>query len=99
MMTTEKTLAPDVLKATLAELPGWSIVDHKLHREFKFKDFIQAFGFMTQVALLAQAMAHHPNWSNAYNRVSIDLVTHDANNTVTELDIRLAKQINALSID
>jgi len=96
-MSTPKTLTPEALKTKLADLPGWSVVDDKLQREFKFKDFIQAFGFMTQVALLAQAMDHHPDWSNVYNRVHIDLMTHDADNTITELDIKLAQQINALT--
>ena len=68
----------------------------KLHAEFKFKDFIEAFGFMTQVAILAQVMDHHPEWSNVYNRVTINLVTHDADNSISPLDIELAGKIDKL---
>ncbi|MEM7078097.1 MAG: 4a-hydroxytetrahydrobiopterin dehydratase [Pseudomonadota bacterium] len=74
----------------------WQHADDALHRTFTFDNFVQAFGFMTQVALLAEAMDHHPEWSNVYNRVDIRLTSHDASNTVTERDINLAKQINGL---
>ncbi len=75
---------------------GWRVRDGKLHRTFQFTDFVAAFGFMTQVAILANTMNHHPDWSNRYNRVTIDLVTHDAGNTITAADFVLAEQINAL---
>ena len=61
----------------LAELSGWELKDGKLHREFRFPDFVTAFGFMTSVALRAESMNHHPEWFNVYNRVTIDLQTHD----------------------
>ena len=79
---------------------GWSLIEQegssKLVREFQFGDFLGAFGFMTQVAMLAEVRDHHPNWSNVYNRVVIELCTHDADNTVTDKDIDLATAINRL---
>ncbi|CAN5181070.1 4a-hydroxytetrahydrobiopterin dehydratase [soil metagenome] len=74
----------------------WTEADNKLHRTFKFKDFSQAFAFMTRVALLAEQQNHHPNWSNTYNEVDIYLTTHDAGNTVTDKDHKLAKAIDGL---
>jgi 4a-hydroxytetrahydrobiopterin dehydratase len=74
----------------------WKEENNSLKKAFKFKDFKEAFGFMTQVALIAEKMDHHPNWSNVYNTVSIELSTHDAGNKVTELDRKLAKAIDAL---
>ncbi len=79
------------------EVPsGWRHDDDKLMRTFTFADFVQAWGFMNQVALLAEKMDHHPNWSNVYGTVEIALTTHDADNTVTDRDLRLAEAINAL---
>jgi 4a-hydroxytetrahydrobiopterin dehydratase len=79
----------------LAELQGWRAVDGRdaIAKSFKFKDFNQAFGFMTRVALMAEKMDHHPEWSNVYNKVEITLSSHDAGG-VTERDIRLAKFID-----
>ena len=77
------------------QLPGWSLVDGKLHRELVFSDFNAAFGFMTRVALIAEAMGHHPEWCNVWNRVVIDLTTHDTGG-LSNLDQRLAQRINAL---
>jgi len=74
----------------------WVEKDNKLSRTFQFKDFIEAFGFMTKVAIIAEKMDHHPNWSNVYNQVTIELSTHDAGNKVTENDHNLAKAIDAL---
>lgn len=81
----------------LAGLAGWSL-DAKadaISRDFKFKDFSEAFGFMTRVALLAQAADHHPEWSNVYNKVSITLTTHDAGG-LTSKDVKLAGEIDKL---
>jgi 4a-hydroxytetrahydrobiopterin dehydratase len=80
----------------LRALPGWSIKDGKLHRTFTFRDFRQAFTFMTEVAREAEAMDHHPDWCNVYNRVIVDLVTHDAQG-LTELDFELAARMQALA--
>lgn len=74
----------------------WKEENNSLQRTFKFKDFQEAFAFMTRVALIAEKMDHHPNWSNVYNTVTIELSTHDAGNKVTDLDRKLAKAIDAL---
>ncbi len=74
----------------------WQEQDNKLSRSFEFKDFSEAWAFMNRVALLAEKMDHHPNWSNVYNKVNIELTTHDAGNTVTERDRKLAKAIDKL---
>lgn len=74
----------------------WKEEDNRLTKTFKFTDFKQAFGFMTQVALIAEKMDHHPNWSNVYNTVSIELTTHDAGNVITEKDRKLANAIDKL---
>ena len=83
------------IQAGLTARPGWTLVAGKLHREYKFKDFVQAFGFMSSVALLAERANHHPEWSNVYNRVDIELTTHDANG-LTDRDFSLAAKIDAL---
>ena len=88
-------LTPDALREALAELDDWSLVDGKLHREFRFPDFVSAFGFMTSAALVAESMNHHPEWSNVYDRVSIDLSTHDAGG-ISGLDFELAAKVNRL---
>jgi 4a-hydroxytetrahydrobiopterin dehydratase len=74
----------------------WTIENEHLRRAFVFEDFAQAFGFMTKVALLAEAMDHHPNWENVFNRVSIALTTHDLGR-LSSLDFELAHKINAVS--
>lgn len=74
----------------------WKEENNKLTREFQFKDFVEAWGFMNRVALLAEKQNHHPEWSNVYNRVSISLSTHDAGDVVTQKDHQLAKAIDQL---
>jgi 4a-hydroxytetrahydrobiopterin dehydratase len=74
----------------------WKEEDNKLKRDFEFKNFNEAFGFMTRVALIAEKMDHHPWWSNVYNKVSIELNTHDAGYTVTDRDRKLAAAIDKL---
>ena len=74
----------------------WIEKDNKLKAEFQFDDFVAAFAFMTKVAIVAEKMNHHPFWSNVYNKVSIELSTHDAGNIVTEKDHQLAKEIDKL---
>ena len=81
------------LQDVMAELPGWTVREEKLYRQFKFKDFVSAFGFMSQVAILAEKMDHHPEWFNVYNRVDIELTTHDLGG-ISMRDITLAKQID-----
>ncbi|MEM7765251.1 MAG: 4a-hydroxytetrahydrobiopterin dehydratase [Pseudomonadota bacterium] len=84
------------LDAALKTLDGWTITDDKLTRKFEFADFNEAFGFMTRVALVADAMNHHPEWFNVYNRVEVALTTHDAGG-LTELDTTLAGKMNAFA--
>ena len=84
------------LNEYLEDLNGWSIVNEKLSKTFKFSNFIQAFGFMTQVAITSEAMDHHPEWSNVYNRVEINLVTHSEGG-ITKLDIELAMKVDSIS--
>lgn len=74
----------------------WQEQDNTLSRSFEFKNFSEAWAFMNRVALLAEKMDHHPNWSNVYNKVTITLTTHDAGNTVTDKDRKLAKAIDSL---
>ncbi len=74
----------------------WEEKDNKLVRTFRFADFTEAFGFMTKVAIEAEKMNHHPNWSNVYNQVTIELTTHDAGNVVTDNDRALAAKIDSL---
>jgi len=74
----------------------WEEKDNALYRKFEFKDFSEAFAFMTRVALAAEKMEHHPNWTNVYNKVEISLNTHDAGDIVTDKDRELAKKIDAL---
>lgn len=89
-------LDDDTLAAALRSLPHWRLGAGKLRRELRFRDFGEAFGFMTRVALVAERMDHHPDWSNAWNRVVVELVTHDAGG-ITELDLALARAIDALA--
>lgn len=81
------------IQAGLKELPGWTLKEEKLHRELKFKNFVQAWGFMTQVAMLAEQMDHHPEWSNVYNRVEISLTTHEADG-ISQRDFDLAAKVD-----
>ncbi|NJN28968.1 MAG: pterin-4-alpha-carbinolamine dehydratase [Cyclobacteriaceae bacterium] len=74
----------------------WIEENNRLKKTFKFKDFTEAFGFMTKVALIAEKADHHPFWTNVYNTVSFELSTHDAGNTVTDKDRKLAKAIDQL---
>lgn len=89
-------LSADHVTARLRELPGWAIKGGKLHREFIFSDFVAAFGFMTEVAQSAEALEHHPEWFNVWNRVTVDLNTHDAGG-LTELDFTLAARMSELA--
>ena len=83
--------------STLLEgLSDWTVENGKLHKEFQFDSFVGAFGFMARVALIAESMNHHPEWFNVYNRVTVDLATHDAGG-ISALDFELAKKIDALS--
>src|SRR5262245_58909208 len=89
-------LADGEIARRLEGLPGWTLREGKLHREFSFPDFVQAFAFMSGAALRAEAMGHHPEWYNVYNRVVVDLMTHDAQG-ITALDFELAQHMQALA--
>ena len=77
----------------LAQHPTWAVVNGKLHKEIAFQGFAQAFGFMAKVAIVAERIGHHPEWCNVYNRVAIDLVTHEAGG-ITRRDFELAEFID-----
>ncbi len=83
------------IAALPADLPQWTLREGKLHRELRFADFSAAFGFMARVALAAEAMGHHPEWCNVWNRVTINLTTHDTGG-LSNLDVELARRIDAL---
>lgn len=89
-------LDPADVAAALTDLEDWDERDGKLHAEFRFADFAEAFGFMASVATEAAQMDHHPEWSNVYSRVTVDLVTHDAGG-ITELDVALARRMSQLA--
>ena len=88
-------LSPEEVTEELKNLPGWSVVNEKLHREIEFESFNQAFGFMTRAAMEIEKMNHHPEWFNVYNRLVIDLMTHDVGG-ITKNDINLARILNSL---
>jgi len=88
-------LSPQEIQNELQNLPGWSVVEGKLHKDFEFADFNQAFGFMTRASMEIEKMNHHPEWFNVYNRLVIDLMTHDAGG-ITSNDINLARILNSL---
>lgn len=93
MSTSKEPLSSDELEAALGQLTSWTLEAGKLHRQLKFRDFVDAFGFMSKVAILAESMNHHPEWSNVYNTVTIDLSTHEVGG-ISGLDTELAKRID-----
>jgi 4a-hydroxytetrahydrobiopterin dehydratase len=89
-------LSDQQVRYALEGLPGWSVVNGKLHREFKFRDFSYAFGFMATAATAIEKRDHHPEWFNVYNRVTVDLTTHDAGG-ITSKDTELASLLNEIA--
>ena len=89
-------LSSSDIAGRLPALPGWTLEAGKLHKSFTFKDFVDAWRFMSAVALVAEAMGHHPEWSNVWNRVVVDLSTHDAGG-LTTLDFDLAARMEVLA--
>ncbi len=89
-------LTDSEIEDALTGLDGWTLENGKLNRDFKFANFIEAFGFMTSVAIEAEKMNHHPEWCNVYSKVSVRLVTHSAGG-ITSLDVELARKMNALA--
>lgn len=94
-MTPINKLSQDTIEEKLTGLEGWELKEGKLFRQVRFDNFVEAFGFMSRVALLAEAANHHPEWSNVYNRVDIYLTTHDAGG-ITDRDFKLATGIDKL---
>ena len=94
-MTIPEATAQEI-GAAIDELGSWTVENGKLHREYRFRDFVQAFGFMAQVALLAERAAHHPEWFNVYNRVVVDLTTHEAQG-ITYKDLELAREMEQIA--
>ncbi len=91
-----KKLTQTEIEEAVAKLPGWSVEKGKLHREFRFGDFVHAFGFMATAAMEIEKRGHHPEWTNVYDRVTVDLTTHDAGG-ITAKDLDLAEVLNAVA--
>ena len=91
-----KKLSQQEVDAALQELPGWSLEDGMLHKTFEFKNFSEAFAWMTRVAIEAEKLDHHPDWCNAWNKVHVHLVTHAADG-LTHFDVDLAQKMEALA--
>ncbi len=96
-MAHQETLSQSMLAEALTGLPGWAIESGKLHKVFRFGSFVEAFAFMAGVALIAESMNHHPEWSNVYGTVTIDLVSHDAGG-ITKRDLQFAQRIESSGI-
>ena len=90
-------LSQEEISAAVSELPGWEMVAGKLHKTYKFPSFARAMGWMMSVAIHADKMDHHPEWCNVYNRVTVDLATHDLGNVVSNLDIDLAHKMEMMA--
>jgi len=95
-MADRRKLNEEEIRERLRTLPGWSSMGGKLHREFQFRDFAEAFSFMTGGALIAERMNHHPEWFNVYNRLVVDLSTHSVGG-ISELDFTFAAELNGLA--
>jgi 4a-hydroxytetrahydrobiopterin dehydratase len=91
-----KKLTDAQLASEVKNLPGWTVKRGKLHREYKFPDFPHAFGFMATAAPTIEKMNHHPEWSNVYNRVTVDLTTHDTGG-ITQKDLDLATLLDGIA--
>ena len=88
-------LSNSEIESEVTKLPGWKLLNGKLNKSFEFEDFVEAFGFMTRVAMQAEKMNHHPEWFNVYNKVKIDLITHDVNG-ISNYDVKLASAVNKI---
>jgi len=91
-----KRLTDAEIAEHMLALPGWELGTDRIRREFRFKDFVEAFGWMTSVAIVAETMNHHPEWRNVWATVEVELSTHDAGG-LTELDMKLAAKMDELS--
>lgn len=95
-MAKRALLREEEIQESLKRLSGWKVVRGKLQKEFQFDSFVHAFGFMSSVAITAEAMNHHPEWFNVYNKVRVDLVTHDLGG-ISTFDVALAEKMNQLA--
>ena len=89
-------LSDEQIQTALQDLEGWSVVDGKLHKEFQFSDFNEAFGFMARASMHIEKMNHHPEWFNVYNKVQVTLTTHDVGG-LSALDVKLARKMDGLA--
>lgn len=94
---TRRKLNQVEIESALAGLPGWRLQEGKLYKSFKFDSFARAIGWMMSVAIFADKMDHHPEWANVYNRVTVNLVTHDLDNAVSSWDVELAQKMEELA--
>ena len=94
-MSRRTLLTEAEIEGALSNLDGWERKEGKLHRTFTFQDFVEAWGFMSRAALIAESMDHHPEWFNVYRTVKVDLSTHDAGG-ITQMDVELAHKMNTL---
>lgn len=90
-------LTKEQINSALDELPGWEVKAGKLHKTFKFKTFAKAIGWMVSIAVEADKADHHPDWSNSYNRVEVDLSTHDLDDAISNLDVELARKMEEMA--
>jgi 4a-hydroxytetrahydrobiopterin dehydratase len=95
-MPAREKLSESELNAQLAQLEGWSVESGKLHKAYQFDSFIDAFAFMTKAAIVAEKMDHHPEWFNVYNKVTVDLTTHDLGG-ISTFDVLLAQKMDELA--
>jgi 4a-hydroxytetrahydrobiopterin dehydratase len=96
MNENRRRLTGDEIELALSALAGWEVAGGKLHREYRFRDFVEAWGWMASASLVIQQMDHHPEWSNVWADVRVDLWTHDAGG-ITRMDVELAKRLEALA--
>lgn len=94
---TRRKLNQEEIETAVAKLSGWQVQDGKLHKTFKFDSFAQAIGWMMSVAVEANKLDHHPEWSNVYNRVTVNLVTHDLDDSISSWDVELAQKMEELA--
>lgn len=94
MIMARYKLDDEALAEALGDLPGWEVKDGKLHKQYKFVSFAAALGWMVTVGVTADKMDHHPEWCNVYNRVTVDLVTHDLGNAISSWDVELAQKMD-----
>ena len=95
-MSERRKLTDSEINEELAGLPGWELENGKLHKTFQFDSFVDAFGFMTKVAIAAEKLNHHPEWFNVYNKVTVDLTTHDLGG-ISTFDFELATTMEKFS--